>query len=54
MEKQLCKWSNLICIGKRLRVAIAFNYRQYDDNSVPASRIVEKSCVSNEQNACQI
>ena len=42
VEKQLCKWSNLLQIGKRLRVVIAFNYRQDDDNSVPASRRVEK------------
>ena len=34
VEKQLRKWSNLLRIGKRLRVVIAFNYRQEDDNSV--------------------
>lgn len=34
VEKQLCKWCNLLRIGKRLRVVIAFNYRQEDDNSV--------------------
>ena len=42
VEKQLRKWSNLLRIGKRLRVVISFNYRQEDDNSVPASRRVEK------------
>lgn len=42
VEKQLRKWSNLLRIGKRLWVVIAFNYRQDDGNSVPASRRVEK------------
>lgn len=42
VEKQLRKWSNLLRIGKRLRVVIAFNYRQDDDDHVPAPRRVEK------------
>ncbi|KAH1607615.1 hypothetical protein KXX21_005120 [Aspergillus fumigatus] len=33
VEKQLRKWSNLLRIGKRLKVTIAFNYRQDDDGT---------------------
>lgn len=31
VEKQLCKWSNMLRIGKKLTVSIAFSYKQ-DDN----------------------
>lgn len=42
VEKQLRKWSNLLRIGKKLRVVIAFNYRQEDDIPMSVSRRVEK------------
>lgn len=32
MEKQLRKWSNLLRIGKKLTIVIAFNYRSEDDD----------------------
>jgi hypothetical protein len=41
VERQLRKWSNLLRMGKKLRVAIAFNYG-HDDQSRPTSRRVEK------------
>lgn len=47
VEKQLHKWSNLFCIGKRLKVTVVFNYRQDDDDSHPPPRGVDKrNCVS--------
>lgn len=43
VEKQLRKWSNLLRIGKKLTIVIAFNYRsEDDDNSATASRGVDK------------
>lgn len=42
-EKQLRKWSNLLRMGKKIRVLIAFNYGHDDDDQArPASRRVEK------------
>ncbi|OJD20581.1 hypothetical protein ACJ73_08084 [Blastomyces percursus] len=35
VEKQLHKWSNLLHIGKQLKVTVVFNYRQEDDDSHP-------------------
>lgn len=32
-EKQLCKWSNLLRIAKKLTISIAFSYRQDDNGS---------------------
>ena len=32
VEKQLCKWSNLLRMGKKIRVLIAFNYGHDDDD----------------------
>ena len=43
MEKQLRKWSNLLRIGRKLTIEIAFTYREDDDgNSMLPSRRVEK------------
>ncbi|KAH8435047.1 uncharacterized protein LDX57_012676 [Aspergillus melleus] len=46
VEKQLCKWSNLLRIGKKISVTIALNYRYDDDvndgSTTSASRRVEK------------
>ncbi|KAJ5808834.1 hypothetical protein N7474_010103 [Penicillium riverlandense] len=43
VEKQLRKWSNLLRIGRKLTIDIAFNYREDDDgHSMPSSRRVEK------------
>lgn len=44
MEKQLCKWSNLIRIGKKITVVITLNYGYDDDDghATSASRVVEK------------
>ena len=43
VEKQLRKWSNLLRIGKKLTIVIAFNYRSEDeDQYMPASRKVDK------------
>ncbi|CAI7613187.1 unnamed protein product [Penicillium pancosmium] len=43
VEKQLRKWSNLLRMGKKIRVLIAFNYGHDDDDQArPASRRVEK------------
>jgi organic radical activating enzyme len=43
VEKQLRKWSNLLRIGKKLTIVIAFNYRSEDDDqSTSASRRVDK------------
>jgi uncharacterized protein YpmS len=43
MEKQLCKWSNLLRIGKKLTIDIVFAYRTDDDAvSTPASRKGDK------------
>ncbi|KAJ6050550.1 uncharacterized protein N7446_010659 [Penicillium canescens] len=43
VEKQLRKWSNLLRIGKKLTIVIAFNYRSEDeDYSATASRRVDK------------
>ncbi|KAL4744306.1 hypothetical protein BDW72DRAFT_209112 [Aspergillus terricola var. indicus] len=33
VEKQLCKWSNMLRIAKKLTVSIAFSYRQDDNGS---------------------
>jgi hypothetical protein len=43
MEKQLCKWSNLLYISKKLIIKIIFAYRT-DDNAVstPLSRKGDK------------
>lgn len=42
-EKQLRRWSNLLRIGKKIRVLIAFNYGHDDNHQArPASRRVEK------------
>lgn len=35
VEAQLCKWSNLLRIGKRLTVSITFKYRRDTDNDDP-------------------
>lgn len=48
MERQLCKWSNLLRIGKRLTLKIAFSFKQ-DDNghgSSPARRGEKRGRVS--------
>ena len=43
VEKQLRKWSNLLRIGKKLTIVIAFNYRSEDeDHSATASGRVDK------------
>ncbi|KAJ5651656.1 hypothetical protein N7507_009082 [Penicillium longicatenatum] len=43
LEKQLCKWSNLLHIGKKLTIDIVFAYRTDDDAvSTPASRKGDK------------
>ena len=43
VERQLCKWSNLLRIGKKLTVVIAFAYRTDDDgNSSLTSKKGEK------------
>ncbi|KAJ5117746.1 hypothetical protein N7448_011378 [Penicillium atrosanguineum] len=43
VEKQLRKWSNLLRIGKKLTIEIAFTYREDDDgHSMPPSRKFEK------------
>jgi hypothetical protein len=43
VEKQLCKWSNLLRIGKKLTIDIVFAYRTDDDAvSTPASRKGDK------------
>jgi len=43
VEKQLRKWSNLLRIGKKLTLVIAFNYRSEDDDqSTSVSRRVDK------------
>lgn len=42
LEKQLHKWNNLLCIGKRFTIEIAFNYRCDDDGHSMRSRRVEK------------
>lgn len=52
VEKQLRKWCNLLRIGKKITIEIAFTYREDDSNSIPPSRKVEKKrpCVRNQQN----
>ncbi|KAJ5155649.1 hypothetical protein N7492_008452 [Penicillium capsulatum] len=42
VEKQLHKWSNLLRMGKKIRILIAFNYGQDDDQLMPTSRRIEK------------
>ncbi|KAE8385937.1 hypothetical protein BDV23DRAFT_164071 [Aspergillus alliaceus] len=43
VEKQLHKWNNLLHIGKKLTIAIPFNYRiEDDDYSASVSRKVNK------------
>ncbi|KAJ5808848.1 hypothetical protein N7474_010117, partial [Penicillium riverlandense] len=43
VEKQLRKWSNLLRIGRKLTIDVAFNYREDDDgHTMPSSRRVEK------------
>ncbi|KAJ5226336.1 hypothetical protein N7468_007561 [Penicillium chermesinum] len=43
VDKQLRKWSNLLRIGKKLTIAIAFNYRSKDDDHAgSASRRFDK------------
>lgn len=34
VEKQLRKWSNLLHIGKKLTIVIAFHYRSEDDDQL--------------------
>jgi hypothetical protein len=48
VEKQLRKWSNLLCIGKKLTIVIVFNYRSEDnDHSATAlTRVDKRGCVS--------
>lgn len=42
VEKQLRKWSNLLRMGKKIRILIAFNYGHDDDQLRPTSRRIEK------------
>jgi hypothetical protein len=43
MEKQLRKWSNLLRMGKKLTVEIAFTYREDDDgHSMPPPKRIRK------------
>lgn len=42
VEKQLRKWCNLLRIGKKITIEIAFTYREDDSNYIPPSRKVEK------------
>ncbi|OQE13971.1 hypothetical protein PENSTE_c040G02116 [Penicillium steckii] len=43
VEKQLRKWSNLLRIGRKVTIELAFTYREDDDaHSMPSSRRVEK------------
>jgi hypothetical protein len=42
LEKQLHQWSNLLRIGKKITIEIAFNYRGDDDGHSMPSRRVEK------------
>jgi hypothetical protein len=43
VENQLCNWSNLLCIRKKLTIDIVFAYRTDDDAvATPASRKGDK------------
>ncbi|KAJ5927153.1 hypothetical protein N7516_008926 [Penicillium verrucosum] len=42
VEKQLRKWSNLLRIGKKLTIAIAFNYRSEDDDQSTSEGPMDK------------
>ncbi|KAL4986811.1 hypothetical protein BDW68DRAFT_197807 [Aspergillus falconensis] len=48
VERQLCKWSNLLRIAKKLTVNIAFSYRQDDNghNSTPSRKGDKRDRVS--------
>ena len=59
MDKQLRKWSNLLRIGKKRTIGIAFNYRSEDEDRSPMalrridkrSRVTEKSRMLAEREA---
>ncbi|QSS67024.1 hypothetical protein I7I51_03237 [Histoplasma capsulatum] len=42
VERQLRRWSNLLRIGKKLRVIISFNYERDDSDDVTMGRRVDK------------
>ncbi|KAL3442695.1 hypothetical protein BJX65DRAFT_321198 [Aspergillus insuetus] len=46
VEKQLCKWSNMLRIAKKLTVSIAFSYRQDDNGSAPTKNGDKRGRVS--------
>ncbi|KAL2859967.1 uncharacterized protein BJX67DRAFT_368368 [Aspergillus lucknowensis] len=46
VEKQLCKWSNMLRIAKKLTVSIAFSYRQDDNGSGPTKKGDKRGRVS--------
>ncbi|KAL4863057.1 hypothetical protein BDV12DRAFT_189930 [Aspergillus spectabilis] len=46
VERQLCKWSNLLRIAKKITVSIVFSYRQDDNGSAPTKKGDKRGCVS--------
>ncbi|RAK96547.1 uncharacterized protein BO80DRAFT_366113, partial [Aspergillus ibericus CBS 121593] len=46
VERQLCKWGNLLRIAKKNTVSIAFSYRQDDNGSGPTKKGDKRGCVS--------
>ncbi|KAL3488609.1 hypothetical protein BJX62DRAFT_239832 [Aspergillus germanicus] len=46
VEKQLCKWSNMLRIAKKLTISIAFSFRQDDNGCTPTKKGDKRGRVS--------